>query len=171
MRPIQNLVSSLPDHFGIGVKMTSQNMFLYLVSGLSCPRFWVSVFLSKSYKNSLSCDCENNTQYVIVLAVVIFPSKALSIYFSRLKFGKEGSAPDLPQTCPRQCTLYAKPGLICSLVVTWTCCVVPSLPRGCPRERRHLLPAHHLRPHPRTHPLTHPLSNPLLTWPALVQGH
>ena len=45
LRPIQNLVSSLPDHFDIGVKMISQNMFLPLVSRLSCPRFWVLVFL------------------------------------------------------------------------------------------------------------------------------
>ena len=35
-RPIQNLVSSLPDYFGIGVKMTSKNIFFTLV-------FWVEL--------------------------------------------------------------------------------------------------------------------------------
>ena len=41
MRHIQNLVSSLPDHFGIGVKITSKIIFLLLPSGLSCLRFRV----------------------------------------------------------------------------------------------------------------------------------
>ena len=36
LRPIQNLVSSLPDHFCIGVKMTSKNIFVTL-------RFWVEL--------------------------------------------------------------------------------------------------------------------------------
>ena len=46
MRPIQKPISSLPHHFGIGVKLTSKNIFLLpLVSGLSCPGFWVWVFL------------------------------------------------------------------------------------------------------------------------------
>ena len=31
LRPIQNLVSLLPDHFGIGVKMTSKTIFLPFV--------------------------------------------------------------------------------------------------------------------------------------------
>ena len=45
LRLIQKPISSLPDHFGIGFKMTSKNIFLPWVSGLSCPRFWVRVFL------------------------------------------------------------------------------------------------------------------------------
>ena len=45
MRPIQYFVSSLPDQFSIGVTITSKNIFLPLVSKLSCPRFWVLVFL------------------------------------------------------------------------------------------------------------------------------
>ena len=36
LRPIQNLVSSLPDHFGTGVKMTSKNIFFTL-------SFWVEL--------------------------------------------------------------------------------------------------------------------------------
>ena len=43
LRPIQNLLSSLRDHFGIGVKMASKNIFLPLVS---CPRPWVLVSVS-----------------------------------------------------------------------------------------------------------------------------
>ena len=45
LRPIQKPISSLPHHFGIGVKITSKNIFLPLVSTLSCSGFWVLVFL------------------------------------------------------------------------------------------------------------------------------
>ena len=36
MRPIQKPISSLPDHFGIGVKMASKNIFFTL-------SFWVEL--------------------------------------------------------------------------------------------------------------------------------
>ena len=36
LRSIQKAISSLPDHFGIGVKMTSKNIF-------STLRFWVEM--------------------------------------------------------------------------------------------------------------------------------
>ena len=38
LRSIQKLVSSLPDHVGTGVKMTSKNIYLRLVSRLMFPQ-------------------------------------------------------------------------------------------------------------------------------------
>ena len=37
LRPIQKPISSLPDHFGIGVKMTSKNIFFFTLG------FWVEL--------------------------------------------------------------------------------------------------------------------------------
>ena len=45
LRPIQKPISSLPDHFGIGVKMTSKNIFFTLGFWVELPQILVWVFL------------------------------------------------------------------------------------------------------------------------------